>query len=182
MKYFLPIFFSITFIFLFMFGISCFYGMIFPLKYQEEITMASETFEVDPVLIASVIKSESGFDKNALSSKGAVGLMQLLPTTADYLSKKLNYGEYDLNDISDNINLGTYYLSLLTQEFQDETLVLCAYNAGPSNVKNWLKTEEYSTDGKTLKVIPFKETKNYVKKCEQAKKYYNTKRTYFVVE
>ena len=90
--------------------------------------------------------------------------------------------EYDLNDISDNINLGTYYLSLLTQEFQDETLVLCAYNAGPSNVKNWLKTEEYSTDGKTLKVIPFKETENYVKKCEQAKKYYNTKRTYFVVE
>ena len=182
MKYFLPIFFSLTFVFLFMFGISCVYGIIFPLKYQEEIAVSSENFGVDPVLVASVIKSESGFNKDVVSSKGAVGLMQLLPTTAEYLAKKLNYGEYDLYDVSDNINLGTYYLSLLLDEFADEENALCPYNAGPTNVKNWLNNEEYSSDGKTLKIIPFKETENYVNKCEQAKKYYKTKRSYFVVE
>ncbi len=182
MKYFLPIFFSLSFVFLLMFGISCVYGIIFPLKYQQEIAIASESYEVDPILIASVIKSESGFDANAVSSKGAVGLMQLLPTTAEYLAKKMNYGDYDLYDISDNINLGSYYLSLLIDEFGDERLALCAYNAGPGNVKSWLSDSKYSSDGENLEVIPFSETENYVKKCEQAKKYYNSKRSYFVVE
>ncbi len=182
MRYFLPIFFSLSFVFLLMFGISCVYGILFPLKFQEEIVSASETFNVDPVLIASVINSESGFNQNAVSSKGAVGLMQLMPSTAEFLAEKLGYGEYDLTSASDNINLGTYYLSILLEEFGDETLALCAYNAGPGNVRSWLQNSQYSTDGENLLVIPFKETQNYIKKCERAKKYYEYKRSYFVYE
>ncbi len=180
MKYFLPIFFSFSFIFLFMFGISCFYGIIFPLKYNEEIAVASENFEVDPVLVASVIKCESGFQSDVVSNKGAVGLMQILPSTAEYLAKKLNYGDYDLKNPADNINLGSFYLSLLLEDFCDEELALCAYNAGPQKVKNWLSDTKYSSNGKLTK-IPYKETEEYLKKCEQAKKYYNTKRSYIEI-
>lgn len=179
MKYVLGVFLSLSLIFLSMFGVSVIYGTIFPLKYEEEIAYASECYGVDPIYIASVINCESGFNKNAESNKGAKGLMQLMPSTAKYLAEKLNYGDYDLNDIDDNINLGTYYLSILKDKFKDDDLMLCAYNAGPTNVLNWLNNKEYSKDGKTLQKIPFKETENYLKKCHKAINYYNHKREYF---
>lgn len=178
MKYFLAIFLSASFIFLMMFSVSIVYGMVFPLKYVKEISLASEVYDVDPVLIASVIKSESGFKEDAISKKGAVGLMQLMPSTAEYLAEKISYGDFDLKNAVDNINLGTYYLSLLKDEFKDEKLVLCAYNAGPTNVRKWFSDDELTENGR-LEKIPFKETENYVKKCMQAKKIYNTKRSYF---
>ena len=180
MKFGLCIFLSLSFVFLCTFGVSCVYGYFFPLKYEEEIASASETFDVDPVLVASIINSESGFNSKSVSKKGAIGLMQLMPSTAEYLAEKLNYGEYDLYNVKDNITLGTYYLSILSDSFNDNVLVLCSYNAGPGNVSKWL--QEYSSDGETLDKIPFKETENYVKKCQRAMKYYAGKRSYFKVE
>lgn len=179
MKYMMAIFFTFSFLFMAMFGISCVYGYLFPLRYQDEIAVASATFEVDPVLVASVINSESGYNYDVVSAKGAEGLMQLLPSTAEYLAKKLKYGEYDLKNPEDNIMLGTYYLSLLSEQFGDEVLALCAYNAGPGNVTKWLSDEENVDESGMLKNIPFEETRNYVQKCLQAKKYYNYKRAYF---
>ena len=76
--------------------------------------------------------------------------------------------------------LGTYYLSLLFDDFDDEVLVLCSYNAGPTNVKNWLSNDDCFDKNNNLK-IPFKETKEYVEKCLRAKKYYNTKRDAFEI-
>ena len=182
MKYVMVIFFTFSFLFIAIFGVSCVYGYLFPLKYQNEIAVASAAFDVDPVLVASVIKCESGFDQDAVSAKGAEGLMQLLPSTAEYLAKKLKYGEYDLEEPEDNIMLGTYYLSLLEDRFEDEVLVLCAYNAGPTNVQKWLENVEYVDANGTLTKIPFEETHNYVNKCIQAKKYYNYKRAYFKLD
>ena len=178
MKYAMSIFLICSFLFLALFGASAIYGYIFPLRYQTEIAVASETFEVDPVLVASVIKSESNFQKDVVSVKGAEGLMQILPSTAEYLAKKLKYGEYDLKKAEDNIMLGTYYLSLLFDDFGDEKLVLCAYNAGPANVRKWLDNEKNLDKNGALKNIPFSETATYYKKCMQAKKYYNLKRNY----
>ena len=180
MKYVLSFFFVFCFLFLAFFGVSCLYAKIFPLKYQNEIAVASQTFEVDPVLVASVINSESSFNSVAVSAKGAEGLMQILPTTAEYLARKLKYGDYDLKNPEDNIMLGTYYLSLLFDDFEDEVLVLCSYNAGPNKVKNWLSNSSYLDEDNNLK-IPFKETEKYVEKCLRAKKYYNTKRDAFEI-
>ncbi len=181
MKYVMALFLTFSFLFLAMFGISCVYGYIFPLKYEKEIAVASEAFDVDPVLIASVIKCESGYNHEAVSMKGAEGLMQLLPSTAEYLAKKLKYGDYDLKNPEDNIMLGTYYLSLLSEQFNDEKLALCAYNAGPGNVQKWLNDEENLDENGELENIPFDETRIYLKKCEQAKKYYNYKRNYYKI-
>lgn len=181
MKYVMALFLTFSFLFLAMFGISCVYGYIFPLKYENEIAVASEAFDVDPVLIASVIKCESGYNHEAVSMKGAEGLMQLLPSTAEYLAKKLKYGDYDLKNPEDNIMLGTYYLSLLSEQFNDEKLALCAYNAGPGNVQKWLNDKENLDENGELENIPFDETCNYLKKCKQAKKYYNYKRNYYKI-
>ena len=181
MKYVMSLFLTFSFLFLSMFDLSCIYGYLFPLKYEDEIATVAEIYDMDPVLIASVIKCESGFDCNAVSLKGAEGLMQLLPSTAEYLAKKLKYGEYDLKKPEDNIMLGTYYLSLLTEKFENEALALCAYNAGPGNVQKWLSDEDNLDANGALKVVPFEETRNYLKRCEQARRYYNHKRNYFKV-
>ena len=144
----------------------------YPLKYEDEIVYCSKKYDVDPGLVASVIRVESSFDPYTVSNKNAKGLMQLLTTTADDMAQRLNIVEYDIFDVKTNIELGTYYLSYLFEIFDDQNTVLASYNAGLGNVKNWLADTRYSTDGKTLKVIPFSETKEYVKKVNKFFEYY----------
>lgn len=175
MKWFFSLFFGFSFVFLAVFGINCVYGYIFPLKYQTEISNASQNFDVDEAVLFSVINIESHFRKDAKSSKGAVGLMQIMPTTAQGLTKEMGLSNFDLNDPEDNILIGAYYISQLCDRFEILETALAAYNAGPTNVKNWLSDENFSQDGKTLKNIPFNETKNYIEKFKKNYKYYKVK-------
>lgn len=175
MKWFLSLFFVSTFVFLMVFGINCCYGYVFPQKYSAEISSACKKFEVDEAIVYSIINIESHFDKTALSNKGAVGLMQILPSTADGLAKELSLQEFDLKNPQDNILLGTYYIKLLCKRFENLKTALCAYNAGPSNVSLWLKDKEKSQDGKNLQNIPFSQTQKYVEKFEKNFKYYSHK-------
>ncbi len=167
----------------------------FPIKFEEEITNASDEFNVDKNLIASVINAESHFNKNALSNKGAVGLMQIMPSTADWLIDKLVREKgYILNDDGNaksikyvssnnkylydektNITLGSFYLSYLLKKFNNLDVCICAYNAGEGVVSKWLDNSEYSSDGKTLKKIPYSETRNYLKKVKLNLKVYTNK-------
>ena len=156
------------------FCIGAFYGYFYPMKYQEEIVNFSSLYRVDAGYIASVANVESGFDERAKSNKGAIGIMQLMPSTAEWLASKLGE-EFDENMLYDgkyNIKLGTFYLSYLFLQFDDVKTALCAYNAGQGNVKNWLNNKEYSADGKTLIKIPFEETKNYITKVLKNYIYY----------
>ena len=175
MKWFFVIFLTFSIVFLTIFGINCVYGTIFPLKYTEEIEFASEKTGIDSATILSVINVESHFNKNAISSKGAVGLMQILPSTADEIANNLNLGEYDLENPQTNIYIGSVYLAQLLNKFKDLQVALCAYNAGPANVKSWLADEKYSGDGTTLQKIPFAETENYLQKFQKNYKYYAQK-------
>ena len=124
----------------------------------------SSLYGVDSELCLAVIKTESNFNKSAVSNKGAIGIMQIMPSTAGYISSMLNITDYDLFSEETNINFGIFYLSYLFKKFNDETLVILAYNAGEGNVEKWLKEN-------TIKVnnVPFLETRNYLKKVRKRK-------------
>lgn len=142
---------------------------------MEEVSIACEQYEIEKPIIFSLINIESGFNKNAVSNKGAIGLMQILPSTAEEISQKIAIKSFDLKNEKDNILFGTFYFSQMMERFDDLTLALCAYNAGPTNVSNWLKSEKYSPDGKILTDIPFLETRGYVEKFYKNYKYYSKK-------
>lgn len=181
MKWFFAVFFSCSFVFLTVFGINCVYGYLFPVKYESEIEYAckkcsnNSNCEVNKAVVLSVINVESHFNENSISSRGAVGLMQVMSSTAEEVASQLGLKNFDLKNPSDNILIGTFYLNKLVQKFDNLETALCAYNAGPSNVKAWLLDSEKSDDGKTLKEIPFKETREYIQKFRQNFKYYQTK-------
>lgn len=166
---------SVMMFFLVYFGITCHFSYFFPLEYEEIILHCSKKYDLQPEVIASVINVESGYRKSAHSSKGAVGLMQILPSTADWISNKIGVNFEDLYSPEVNIEFGTYYLSYLIECFGDVDLAICAYNAGQGNVNRWLSTEEYSCDGKTLNRIPFKETREYLAKVKKNIKIYKNK-------
>lgn len=148
------------------------YFMInYPLSYQTLIKKYSEKYDVDPYLVAAIINVESKFDKNAVSNKNARGLMQIAPITGKWASEELNIDDFDVDDLFDpelNIMIGSWYLNILSQEFDNNLqLILAAYNAGSGNVVRWLQNKMYSEDGKSLMIIPFTETKDFVKKVQK---------------
>jgi len=105
------------------------------LKYDKIIKVASEKHKVNPKLIYSMITRESGWDPNIVSEKGAEGLMQVLPKTAAEQAGKHGYKTHDLFNPSDNINLGTGYLSTLMTRYKDDMFkALAAYNWGLGNL------------------------------------------------
>ena len=114
------------------------------LLYWDYIKNAADAYDLEPNLIVSVIRVESNFKKTAKSKKGAQGLMQLMPRTADLLGVK------DAFDPEENINGGSKYLRMMIDEFNDLRHALAAYNAGPEAVR------KYSG------IPPYSETKNYV--------------------
>ncbi len=141
-----------------------------PDEYSEFVEKYSEKYDVPEHVIYSVIKAESGFDELAKSSAGAMGLMQMMPETFDDLAFnhfKESVNSSSLYDPETSIKYGTYYLSYLYDRYGDWSLVFAAYNGGLNKVNEWLKDEKYSTDGKNLTHIPFKETRKYVSRVEK---------------
>ena len=127
----------------------------------------SKLYGVEKSLIISVIYTESKFNKNAKSSKGAIGLMQVKPATATFiLNSDTPITESFLFDSENNIKVGVLYLKYLTKKYGDLITVIACYNAGEGNVIKWLKNGKI-----TVKSIPFKETNNYVRLVLRRKKF-----------
>ncbi len=137
---------------------------IFNNKYDEIIKIHCKSYGVDYILVKSIIKAESNFSADATSCVGAVGLMQIMPKTAVFISEKLGIYEYDLFDANTNILFGVVYLKYLIDKFPVISTAIAAYNAGEGRVVDWLNDTEYSSDGKFLFNIPYKETSKYVDK------------------
>jgi soluble lytic murein transglycosylase len=101
------------------------------------VAEAALRYDVAPETILAVIRIESGFDVDATSDAGAVGLMQILPSTAEEVARELRLpwtGGEQLRDPATNIRLGTHYLTKLLARFDDLALALAAYNEGPERV------------------------------------------------
>jgi soluble lytic murein transglycosylase len=149
---------------------------VYPREYLAEVKKASNEFGVPESIILSVIKTESDFDKTAISSAPAHGLMQLTEETYFWIGNDMlgeNPSAFDIYDPELNIRYGTFYLSWLYRKYQSWDTAFAAYNAGPGNVNNWLEDREISDGNGNLVNIPFKETRNYVKKVNNAIEKYN---------
>ena len=140
-----------------------------PKNYSEYVEKYSEMYKVPEAICYSVIKCESGFDSAAVSPSGAIGLMQLMPSTFEYLSSLLKE-EHEtglLYDPETNIRFGIFYLSVLYERFGEWETAFAAYNCGPTRVQGWIDSGMADEDGK-LTEIPIGETKTYVKRVNAA--------------
>ncbi|MGL5151321.1 MAG: lytic transglycosylase domain-containing protein [Clostridium sp.] len=140
---------------------------VFPYKHKEFVDKYSKENDINPLLVLSVMKTESKFKPEARSNKNAVGLMQITESTGEWIASQMKiqgYTKESLYDEETNIKMGCWYLKNLKDEFGTWDEAIAAYNAGRGNVNKWLKDEKYSKDKKTLDYIPFGETKKYVDK------------------
>ncbi len=148
---------------------------IFPRKHQYIVEQCATAYQLPPSLVYGVIFTESRFEKDAVSSKNAKGLMQIGEMTGNWAGEVLGILDYSQEMLfipEINIEIGCWYLKTLHNQFENTQTVLAAYNAGSGNVSKWLCDSHYSDDGKTLKEIPFGETKRYVKKVTITQKIY----------
>lgn len=137
--------------------------VVYNVAYEDIITKYAKENDLDKYLVMAVVKAESNFVPDAHSGF-AGGLMQLTEETAGWVSEKLGVQDYYYMDPETNVKFGCYYLKYLIDICPSIDVALAAYNAGLGNVEAWLKDSRYSDDGKTLKEIPYAETKNYVEK------------------
>jgi len=153
------------------------YGVFYPRNYSEQVSCYAAEFNVDEPLVYAVIRTESGFREDVESYAGAIGLMQLMPSTFDWLQEKLEgdviYTTDSLKTADVNIRYGTYFLALLLDRYDGNLSTACAaYNAGTTTVDGWLGDTRYSADGRTLSVIPYAETEQYIRRIEKAEQMY----------
>jgi soluble lytic murein transglycosylase len=147
-----------------------------PLRHEDVIRQQAKDKNLDPTLIAGVIYVESRF-RDQTSHAGAKGLMQLMPSTADYIARKSGGTRFVQGDLADpqiNISYGSWYLRYLMQRYHGNTaLALAAYNAGEGKVDEWWR--EAADRGEKFRVadhIPFPETREYVSKVLDARRAY----------
>lgn len=152
----------------------------YQIEYFDYVKENSEKYNVEKELILAVIKSESNFRQDAESNVGAIGLMQVMPETFDWLQTHHFMPHLDVGHLKDpktNIKYGTYLLSILKKRYNSIIEVICAYNAGIGTVDKWLKNPQYSRDGKVLKKIPYPDTAIYVENVLECRRMY--KNLYF---
>ena len=152
--------------------------MIYPRKFDNFVTLYAKEYQVDENLVYAIIKAESNFEPNAVSGKDAKGLMQIVDDTALDIAKSLNINitaeelSERLNEVDLNIQLGTKYISMLLERYENIPLALTAYNAGIGTVDNWIEKEILQSDGSDVENIPYKETNQYVRKILRDYKIY----------
>ncbi|MDH4101187.1 MAG: tetratricopeptide repeat protein [Nitrospirota bacterium] len=142
--------------------------LAFPLGYPSDVLINAEKNALNPSLILAVIKEESTYRPDIVSSAGAIGLMQIMPATGKKLSREVDMTDFKaalLFKEEINIALGSRYLKHLVNATGGRLpLAVASYNAGPNRVAEWI--ERYGTDDleEFVEKIPYTETRNYVKK------------------
>jgi len=146
-----------------------------PLEYTATIREQAHEKHLPASLIAAVIYAETKFDART-SPTGALGLMQIEPATAEFLARRSGARGFVLADLAHpatNISYGAYYLRYLLDHYRgNETLALAAYNGGQTNVDDWIAQAHAAGVRFTLGEIPFAQTRDYVRRVEQAQRSY----------
>jgi soluble lytic murein transglycosylase len=149
---------------------------VYPLEHTGAIRAGAARYDLDPALVAAVVYAESRFDQYARSTQGAIGLMQILPATADQIADEsggVTFTTADLEDPRINVRYGSYYLRQALDAYDgDLRAAVASYNAGMGAVDEWLTPAR--KEGRRLRLddIPYAETKAYVKKVLEAHRVY----------
>lgn len=162
-------------IFLFFAAFRVVQKIYYPLNYVRYIEKYSNKYNVDPYLISAVIYEESRFRPAAYSKRGAIGLMQIIPSTASWISKYVYREKIKTSSLyqpEKNIELGVWYLNYLEKKYGRDDLVLAAYNSGYKNVDKWLN--KALIDGKSIDEIEitFTETRQFIDRVKQTRAIY----------
>lgn len=148
--------------------------LFFPLHFQEELLQAAHTTGVDPSLLAAVALAESGFRPEAVSDQGAVGLMQLLPSTGEWVAREAGLpwrGPSSLREPQVSLRSGGWYLAWLLRRFEgDPVLALAAYNVGQHTVDDW----QIQRGALGVGELPYPETRCFVQKVLLARDRYRS--------
>jgi soluble lytic murein transglycosylase len=150
---------------------------IYPIKYKETIAANAANFELDPYLIAAIIRVESNYDAKKISHRQAIGLMQIMPETSDYIVDRKQLHDVSREQLqipAHNIYVGSAYVKVLQETFVEKlqtldgksqiALLAAAYNAGPGSTAEWVLDGTWDGTYTTLQNIPFGETRHYVQR------------------
>ena len=136
--------------------------------YLDEISSLSKELEADLPLVLAIIRTESGFRQQAVSPRGAVGLMQIMPDTAAWMAEQLKLEGFEREKLPErhwNLTIGISYINYLQRQFPGSKVqALAAYNAGQTRVRSWIETGVWDGTLESLDDIPFAETRNYVRR------------------
>jgi soluble lytic murein transglycosylase len=139
--------------------------LAYPQGFWQSVVSASRKYGMDPYFVAAIIREESQFRPEAVSPAGARGVMQVMPTTGEWIARNAGIAGFDrarLFEADMNITVGTWYLSHLMKRFQGDLYrVSAAYNAGPEAVAAWTGSGDTAA---FVETIPYMETRGYVKK------------------
>lgn len=141
------------------------YAYWVPKRKEGLICTYAEEFGIEEELVFAVIRTESNFRADAVSGAGAIGMMQLMPSTAQFMQTMLGTCGA-LTDPKENIRLGVGYLRYLSDRFDRLDEVLAAYNAGEGTVRRWLSDPDLVNSAGDLIHIPYPETQSYVRKAK----------------
>lgn len=151
--------------------------LVYMWDYQQDIVTYSQKNKIDPFLVAAIVKNESGFNHNAVSNVGAIGLMQIMPETGEWIAKQMglpNYTKESLYETQMNIRMGCWYVAELDAEFKHNlALIMIAYNAGRGQTKTWMQENGWDYNFNDPSKIPYPDTREYVQKVLRDRdKYY----------
>jgi len=148
----------------------------YPLEHADLISRSAEQNQLDPALVAAVIYEESGFRDGSKSNAGAVGLMQLMPSTANWIALKTGGVDFTVADLQDpavNIAYGCWYLRYLIDRYENSEVALAAYNGGTENVDRWLAdARSEQREFSSVVDIPWQETRDYVARVDRTRDIY----------
>jgi soluble lytic murein transglycosylase len=136
---------------------------LYPLAYWEQVSRWSNSNNLNSALVIGLIRQESRFESQIVSSAGAIGLMQIMPETGAWIAGKKRVPNYSLNSPEQNVEFGTWYLDYTHREFGNNTmLAVASYNAGPGRVRQWVNSFGLNDYDEFVQRIPYDETRGYV--------------------
>jgi soluble lytic murein transglycosylase len=148
-----------------------FWKLNYPRPYQEIVAAAAETYSIDPLLIWAVMRVESSYETDALSLAGARGLLQLMPSTQEWISEQLKQETQpgDAYVPEENINMGAWFLSYLLDYFEgDLDLAIMAYNAGAASVEEWQADPMVNDRDDLIRWVWYGESREYLQRVSLA--------------